>query len=59
MGRVLIIAAFLLSMSIPAISAQKKFCHTYTTHNKNTLVCKTVKLHKQVKGTPIPRKSVK
>lgn len=56
-----IILAFILAIAFasPSMAETKKFCHTYTQHNKKTNVCKTVNIHKKVDGKPITRKRVK
>ena len=44
------------SLNAFAESESKKVCHDETKNGKTTQVCKTVKVHKKLEGTPLPEK---
>lgn len=47
----------LLSLNIAFAGGEmKKVCHTETKKGKEVEVCKNIKVHKKLDGTPVPEK---
>lgn len=53
---ILALVVSVASLSAFAEAEVKKVCHDETKNGKTSQVCKQVKVHKKLEGTPIPEK---